>query len=415
MQSKWALTFSKHSLKTSALYTPLVATSICQKAVFGLKVLSHAPPCKFANPEVGQGMDWLYFFCPVVCWFPWRQRETEWGWSRQSMLMVLPHTFCLQKAVPQSNRRTKRWQSRRRIWKNGKSAWWRPVLPICLYALCASCLVLRRMCKLLVKSLTTIWSSCCNAVLTLVPNNIVSTCSTPKPQVTLQLVVELLVPPPLLLCCLSQHLQSTVTVKWKAGKTHLKVLSRLLKCLVFAAKQWLGQFTAVNDRASILVLLGPPRSGKTRFALSDVFEPTPFKVDRGDSRDLNIQSRGHRVHSHLVLDNVNSSNFIIRWRRVLMVPPRLCSLTFGWAQPFILVKCLCGWIKPGKAGKKIKFKSLCRTTFVCIWNGKIRQFVVSLQLSWDGGRLPIHCRQRFRAPFDYKTGFGKKSLGEFSR
>ena len=32
------------------------------------------------------------------------------------------------------------------------------------------------------------------------------------------------------------------------------------------------------------------------------------------------------MHSHLVLDNVNSSNFIMRWRHVLMGPPEPVQL-----------------------------------------------------------------------------------------
>ena len=44
---------------------------------------------------------------------------------------------------------------------------------------------------------------------------------------------------------------------------------------------WLAQFREVNDRATILVLWGPSRSGKTRFALSDIFGGNPLKVDVG--------------------------------------------------------------------------------------------------------------------------------------
>lgn len=83
---------------------------------------------------------------------------------------------------------------------------------------------------------------------------------------------------------------------------------------------WLAQFREVNDRATILVLWGPSRSGKTRFALSDIFGSNPLKVDVGDSEDLKMQAWDHRVHSHLVLDNVNSSAYIMRWRHVLMSP-----------------------------------------------------------------------------------------------
>ena len=89
---------------------------------------------------------------------------------------------------------------------------------------------------------------------------------------------------------------------------------------------WLAQFREVNDRATILVLWGPSRSGKTRFALSDIFGSNPLKVDVGDSEDLNIQAWDHRVHSHLVLDNVNSSAYIMRWRHVLMGPPEAVQL-----------------------------------------------------------------------------------------
>ena len=91
-------------------------------------------------------------------------------------------------------------------------------------------------------------------------------------------------------------------------------------------KEWLKQFDVVNDRATILVLWGPSRSGKTRFALSEVFGLKPLKVDVGDGDDLNIQAWDHRIHSHLVLDNVNSSNFIMRWRHVLMGPPEPVQL-----------------------------------------------------------------------------------------
>ena len=45
-----------------------------------------------------------------------------------------------------------------------------------------------------------------------------------------------------------------------------------------------------------------------------------------DSEDLNIQAWDHRVHSHLVLDNVNSSAYIMRWRHVLMGPPEAVQL-----------------------------------------------------------------------------------------
>lgn len=89
---------------------------------------------------------------------------------------------------------------------------------------------------------------------------------------------------------------------------------------------WLAQFREVNDRATILVLWGPSRSGKTRFALSDIFGSNPLKVDVGDSEDLNIQAWDHRVHSHLVLDNVNSSAYIMRRRHVLMGPPEAVQL-----------------------------------------------------------------------------------------
>ena len=61
-------------------------------------------------------------------------------------------------------------------------------------------------------------------------------------------------------------------------------------------------------------LWGPSRSGKTRFALSDIFGTKPLTVDVGDGQDLNLQSWDHRVHSHLVLDNVNASDVIMRWR-----------------------------------------------------------------------------------------------------
>ena len=56
-------------------------------------------------------------------------------------------------------------------------------------------------------------------------------------------------------------------------------------------------------------------------AMSDVFGSKPLKVDVGDGQDLNIQGWDHRTHSHLVLDNVNGSDFIMRWRHVLMGPP----------------------------------------------------------------------------------------------
>ncbi|CAJ1458955.1 unnamed protein product [Effrenium voratum] len=92
------------------------------------------------------------------------------------------------------------------------------------------------------------------------------------------------------------------------------------------AQVWLQQFETANDRATILVLWGPSRSGKTRFAMSDVFGPKPLKVDVGDGQDLNIQAWDHRTHSHLVLDNVNSSEFIMRWRHVLMGPPEPVQL-----------------------------------------------------------------------------------------
>ena len=65
---------------------------------------------------------------------------------------------------------------------------------------------------------------------------------------------------------------------------------------------------------------------KTRFALSDVFGQKPLKVDVGDGQDLNIQSWDHRIHSHLVLDNVNSSEYIMHWRHVLMEPPEPVTL-----------------------------------------------------------------------------------------
>ena len=82
----------------------------------------------------------------------------------------------------------------------------------------------------------------------------------------------------------------------------------------------------MNDRATILVLWCPSRSGKTRFALSDVFRSNPLKVHVGDGDDLNIQTWDRRVHSHLVLDNANSSDFILRWRYVLMGPPEAVQL-----------------------------------------------------------------------------------------
>ena len=100
-----------------------------------------------------------------------------------------------------------------------------------------------------------------------------------------------------------------------------KKVSKLL-----ALQVWLQQFETANDRATILVLWGPSRSGKTRFAMSDVFGPKPLKVDVGDGQDLNIQAWDHRTHSHLVLDNVNSSEFIMRWRHVLMGPPEPVQL-----------------------------------------------------------------------------------------
>ena len=100
------------------------------------------------------------------------------------------------------------------------------------------------------------------------------------------------------------------------------------QCGVVPSQDWLQQFETVNDRATILVLWGPSRSGKTRFALSDVFGLKPLKVDVGDGDALNIQSWDHRTHSHLVLDNVNGSDFIMRWRHVLMGPPEpvICSM-----------------------------------------------------------------------------------------
>ena len=91
-------------------------------------------------------------------------------------------------------------------------------------------------------------------------------------------------------------------------------------------QEWLGQFGTPDDRATILVLWGPSRSGKTRFALSDVFGSNPLKVDVGDGDELNIQTWDHRIHSHLVLDNVNSSDFIMRWRHILMGPPEAVQL-----------------------------------------------------------------------------------------
>ena len=96
--------------------------------------------------------------------------------------------------------------------------------------------------------------------------------------------------------------------------------------LVQEVQGWLEQFAVPNDRATILVLWGPSRSGKTRFAMSDVFGSKPLKVDVGDGQDLNIQGWDHRTHSHLVLDNVNGSDFIMRWRHVLMGPPEAVQL-----------------------------------------------------------------------------------------
>lgn len=99
-----------------------------------------------------------------------------------------------------------------------------------------------------------------------------------------------------------------------------------VSCAALPSQDWLKQFETVNDRATILVLWGPSRSGKTRFALSEVFGLKPLKVDVGDGNDLNIQAWDRRVHSHLVLDNVNSSDFIMRWRHVLMGPPEPVQL-----------------------------------------------------------------------------------------
>ena len=106
----------------------------------------------------------------------------------------------------------------------------------------------------------------------------------------------------------------------------IPVFNSIFWYLSLFGKEWLKQFDMVNDRATILVLWGPFRSGKTRFALSEVFGLKPLKVDVGDGDDLNIQAWDHRMHSHLVLDNVNSSNFIMRWRHVLMGPPEPVQL-----------------------------------------------------------------------------------------
>ena len=75
-----------------------------------------------------------------------------------------------------------------------------------------------------------------------------------------------------------------------------------------------------------MVLWGPSRSGKTRFAMSDVFGASPYKVDVGDTGALNNENWYHRQHSHLVLDNVNSSEYIMKYRNVLMGPPEPCAL-----------------------------------------------------------------------------------------
>ena len=48
--------------------------------------------------------------------------------------------------------------------------------------------------------------------------------------------------------------------------------------------------------------------------------PNLLKVDVSDGDELNIQTWDHRIHSHLVLNNVNSSDFIMRWRHILMGP-----------------------------------------------------------------------------------------------
>ncbi|CAE8602799.1 unnamed protein product [Polarella glacialis] len=90
--------------------------------------------------------------------------------------------------------------------------------------------------------------------------------------------------------------------------------------LLTMAQEFMSQFATPDDRGSILVLYGPSQSGKTRFAMNDVFGNQPYKVDVGESLDLNIDDVDHRVHSHLVLDNVNSSAFIMQWRHCLMSP-----------------------------------------------------------------------------------------------
>ena len=46
---------------------------------------------------------------------------------------------------------------------------------------------------------------------------------------------------------------------------------------------FLKQFERVDDRGTSLVLWGPSRSGKTRFAMSDVFGSKPYIVDVGET------------------------------------------------------------------------------------------------------------------------------------
>lgn len=96
--------------------------------------------------------------------------------------------------------------------------------------------------------------------------------------------------------------------------------------LIQEAQQHMSQFNDVDDRATILCLWGPSRSGKTRMAMSDLFGGNPYKVDVGDTDALNIDDWDHRKHTHLVLDNVNSSSYIMKHRHVLMGPPEKVAL-----------------------------------------------------------------------------------------
>jgi len=100
----------------------------------------------------------------------------------------------------------------------------------------------------------------------------------------------------------------------EAARQRVSALQRPFKTYG-VIETWQAQYTEDAHRCDMLCIVAPSKFGKSQLALSLGCNPYCHVVE--DSPHPDLKNFDHTKHSHIVFDNVNNSDFVMRNRAKL--------------------------------------------------------------------------------------------------